>query len=311
MTPLSKLIAFVSAAASFVRRQMRALMAYSKSKVSPDATPKQGVPSDAKYVAKPISIAKTQDRRIGTVPDKVCVYAIGDIHGRLDLLQKLVGKIQADAEALPADTQVKLIFLGDYIDRGLSSRQVVDFLISDRLDPFEKVFLMGNHEEALLRFIEDASFGQTWANYGGIETLYSYGFQGPRQMMLGTQSDDQTLAQAWDDLWRGFRRSIPDAHLTFYQKLAAYHIIGDYLFVHAGLKPGVPIERQSSSDLLWIRDEFLSHAQPFEKIIVHGHTPADQIFYDHRRIGLDTGAYITGRLSAGRFFGNDVRFIST
>lgn len=311
MTLLSKLIVFAVTATAWLRRRLHEFIAYVKARMSPGVTPPQIGSADAKYVAKPIQVAKTQDRRIGTVPDKVCIYAIGDIHGRLDLLQKLVSKIQADAETLPADTQIKLVFLGDYIDRGLSSKQVVDYLISNKLDPFEKVFLMGNHEEALLRFIEDSSFGQTWANYGGIETLYSYGFQAPRQMMLSGQNSEQTIEQAWDDLWNGFRRSIPNEHLTFYQQLPAYHIAGDYLFVHAGLKPGVPIDRQSSNDLLWIREEFLSHPQPFEKIIVHGHTPADQIFCDHRRIGLDTGAYITGRLSAGRFFGNDVRFIST
>ena len=312
MTVLSALYSLIRTVASSVRRLIGAAFDFLFTGESPTA-PTNRAATVERQDARPLVVRgnATQKDRIGTVPDEVCVYAIGDIHGRLDLLQDLIGKIQSDAETLPVGTRVQLVFLGDYIDRGLNSKQVIDFLIGGQLDPFERVYLMGNHEEALLRFMEDASFGQTWANYGGIETLYSYGFQGPRQMLLGERSNDQSLDEAWNELWDRFRSSIPADHLTFYRQLVPYHVVGDYVFVHAGLKPGVPIQEQTSRDLFWIRDEFLRDTQPFEKIVVHGHTPADQIFHDHRRIGLDTGAYITGRLSAGRFFASTVQFIST
>lgn len=252
-----------------------------------------------------------QEARVGIIPENECVYAIGDIHGRLDLLQALIEKIRIDSNSLPPGTRIKLVFLGDYIDRGLKSKQVVDFLLSNELDAFETVYLMGNHEEALLRFIEDVRFGETWTSYGGVETLYSYGFQVPNHMPLGNPGSEISYEDSWLTLWDRFRTSMPEEHLAFYRQLTPYYIVGDYVFVHAGLKPGVPIEQQSANDLFWIRDEFLKDQRKFDKIVVHGHTPTDRVVHDHRRIGLDTGAFITGCLTAGRFFQNEVQFIST
>ncbi|MEZ6013351.1 MAG: metallophosphoesterase family protein [Hyphomonas sp.] len=251
--------------------------------------------------------------RIANAPEGQCLYAIGDIHGRRDLLEQLIVKIEEDASALPATATSKtLVFLGDYIDRGLQSRDVIDFLLSDRLKGFERVFLMGNHEEALLRFLNDVNFGKQWVRYGGAETLYSYGLAPPKTARaLESHEAMEAAQQAWDKVWAGFRNKLPTAHLDFYQSLQHYYVAGDYLFVHAGLRPDVPLEKQTVRDMLWIRDEFLEAPQPFEQVVVHGHTPGEAIYHDDRRIGLDTGAFISGKLSAARLFGNDVSFLTT
>ena len=189
---------------------------------------------------------------------------------------------------------------------------MIDFLLSDRLKAFERVFLMGNHEEALLRFLTDANFGKQWVRYGGAETLYSYGFAPPNsRASLDSHEAMQAAERAWDKVWTGFRQSLPEAHLHFYQSLQHYYMAGDYLFVHAGLRPDVALEDQTVRDMLWIRDEFLEAPQSFEHVVVHGHTPADDIYRDDRRIGLDTGAFISGKLSAARLFGNEVSFLTT
>jgi len=247
--------------------------------------------------------------RVTQVPDTTCVYAIGDIHGRFDLLEALLAKIEADADLLPEGTKPTIVFLGDYIDRGLQSRQIVDLFLSDRLAGFETVFLMGNHEEALLKFFQDPGFGEKWAMYGGAETLFSYGLQPPQGVMGASASGHDR--DAWVTLWNRFRATLPENHLSFYQSLQLSHTIGDYVFVHAGMKPGVALEDQRGEDMLWIRDEFLDDRQNFEKLVVHGHTPADAAHRDDRRVGLDTGAYMTGRLTAARFMGNSIEFLST
>ncbi len=246
--------------------------------------------------------------RTPALPDNECIYAIGDIHGRYDLLEQLVAAIEQDVTDLPENTRVTLVFLGDYIDRGMESRQVVDFLISERLQKFETVFLMGNHEQALLQFRQDLSFGAQWARYGGGETLYSYGITPPKMQgpFGGTGS-----TEAWEETWNLFRTKLPVDHVEFYQSLTHYFSLGDYVFVHAGLRPNRSLEDQSAHDMMWIRDEFLHDAAPFEKVVVHGHTPTDEVFKDYRRIGLDTGAYYSGQLSAARLFGTDIAFLST
>ncbi|MEO0449856.1 MAG: glycosyltransferase [Pseudomonadota bacterium] len=247
--------------------------------------------------------------RVTKVPDGMCVYAIGDIHGRLDLLEVLIAQIEIDAADLPEDVRPTIVFLGDYIDRGLQSRQIIDLFLGDRLDKFETVYLMGNHEEALLNFIQDPNFGEKWAMYGGAETLFSYGLQPPPR---GLKASNPAAAQdAWVTLWNQFRGSLPDDHLTFYQTLKLSHTIGDYVFVHAGMRPGVPLDQQRGEDMMWIREEFLAASGNFEKLVVHGHTPTDSVHRDNRRIGLDTGAYMTGRLSAARFLDKDIQYLST
>ncbi|MCA8899827.1 MAG: serine/threonine protein phosphatase [Hyphomonas sp.] len=261
---------------------------------------------------QPRAAAPIKITRVSRAPEGQCIYAIGDIHGRKDLLEQLIAQIEEDASALPAGTAKVIVFLGDYIDRGLQSRDVIDLLISDRLSAFERVFLMGNHEEALLRFLNDATFGKNWVRYGGAETLYSYGFAPPNtRAALNSHEAMEAAQRAWDRVWTEFRLKLPTEHLKFYQSLQHYFVAGDYLFVHAGLRPDIPLERQTVRDMLWIRDEFLDASQSFDQVVVHGHTPGDDIFRDNRRIGLDTGAFISGKLSAVRLVGDEVSFLTT
>lgn len=250
--------------------------------------------------------------RLTRAPDGLCLYAVGDIHGRMDLLTRLVELIDADAAALPEGVKPQIIFLGDYIDRGLQSRDVIEYFASGALDRYAPVFLLGNHEEALMRFLQEANFGTQWTRYGGGETLYSYGFAPPNiRASLNSHEEMAKVREAWNKLWTDFRDRLPETHLSFLQSLKAYHVAGDYLFVHAGLRPGLSLDEQTQRDMLWIREEFLDDGVPFDHLIVHGHTPEDAIHRDNRRIGLDTGAFLTGRLSAARLFGTEVAFLNT
>lgn len=242
--------------------------------------------------------------RVTQAPEGQCIYAIGDVHGRCDLLTQLLDKIDADRVDLPNDTEIILIFLGDYIDRGLQSRQVIELLMGERLQAYTPIFLMGNHEEALLRFRGEASFGNEWARFGGGETLYSYGVQPPSAAMAKS-------SETWQSTWSRFNEVFPSQHLDFFQSMKHYVTIGDYFFVHAGLRPNVPIEDQTVDDMLWIRDEFLSADEAFPYLIVHGHTPTQVPFIDNRRMGLDTGAFSSGVLTAAKFFGTDIAVIKT
>ena len=226
--------------------------------------------------------------------------------------ERLIVEIEQDATNLPNGTRATIVFLGDYIDRGLQSRDVIELLLSDRLGKFETVFLMGNHEEALLKFLDDESFGSQWVRYGGGETLYSYGFQPPNTRgSLGSHEAMADARAAWSKLWAAFRERLPPDHLAFYQALKPYHSAGDYFFVHAGLRPDKPMHEQSTRDMLWIRDEFLDDSRHFSHLIVHGHTPAEGVYRDNRRIGLDTGAFLSGKLSAVKLIGEDVTFLTT
>lgn len=237
-----------------------------------------------------------------TVPAGRRVYAIGDIHGRADLLLRLLDDLRRDAQQGEFEGRPILIFLGDYVDRGFQSRDVLDILLSDAVSPFETYFLKGNHEAAMLQFLNDPSIGPRWAEYGGAETLVSYGIQPPRTR---TSLDDWSRAS--DEL----KQVLPHSHLHFLSNLDISVRIGDYVFVHAGVRPGVPLDQQSEYDMLWIRDEFLGDRKPLGAVIVHGHTPTTAPHKDSRRVGLDTGAYLSGRLTAARFEHDSVEFIAT
>ena len=220
------------------------------------------------------------------------VYAVGDIHGRLDAFDPLLHLIAEDALASRPSGQPMLILLGDYVDRGPASAQVVDRILRLQTEPaFEVRALKGNHEEALLQFRDEPGFGQTWVEHGGSATLASYGVQPP-----ATRTDPE----AWETARLAFGKALPAAHTAFYENLELMITVGDYAFVHAGVRPGVPLERQVARDLLWIRAEFLQSTARFEKIIVHGHTPMEEPQITGRRIGVDTGAYATGVLTAVR-----------
>lgn len=232
--------------------------------------------------------------------DGEVVYAIGDIHGRADLLSKLLDKIEFDIAGLT--TKPHLVFLGDYIDRGLQSRQVIETLLSDRLAPFETYCLKGNHEDAILSFLSDPSFGPKWASYGGRETLVSYGVRPPRSLSLNSE---------WEDAHDAFLKAIPNDHQRFLRSLPTSVRIGGYGFAHAGLRPGKKFAEQTDHDLMWIREEFLNEHATFDVMVVHGHTPVDTPHSDHRRINVDTGAYFTGRLTAAKLTRTEVEFITT
>jgi len=212
------------------------------------------------------------------------IYAIGDIHGRLDLLRAITQLIHEDAYAHQAPRNVA-VYLGDYIDRGDTSSAVIDWLIDHPLPGFEIIHLLGNHEDSMLQFLTDARVGPPWLAYGGVATLRSYGVRPP--------SSDRDLSHVQDEL----RDKLPDRHLAFLRGLALSHIEGDYGFVHAGVRPGVAFAAQAPQDLMWIRDEFLSSNADFGKIVVHGHTIAEQPEVRRNRIGIDTGAFASGTLT--------------
>ncbi|PHR94503.1 MAG: hypothetical protein COA69_00940 [Robiginitomaculum sp.] len=233
-------------------------------------------------------------------------YAIGDVHGRCDLLEQLLGIIASDIDAVRGHVSAELVptivFLGDYIDRGLQSREVIECLLSLPAVGLNRVFLKGNHEQTALKFLEDPTVGVQWSEHGAIETLVSYGVNVP------VQRND---LQAWEDVNRAFAAALPQSHLDFMNSLKPYWIDGPFMFVHAGVDPNMPIDEQTEGEFLWIRDRFIQSRKHLPYIIVHGHTPEIKPVWDGRRIGLDTGAYMTGKLSAVRLFSGEVRFLST
>ncbi len=235
------------------------------------------------------------------VPDGLRLYAIGDVHGRVDLLRQMHEMISEDA-ALANKPRQRIVYLGDYIDRGLESRQVVDLLLDAPLPGFEAVYLKGNHEEVLLQFLEDPAVGPNWFFFGGDATLYSYRVAGASPTI-----DEDGLGQ----VQAAFQSALPDRHLAFYRALELQHRVGDYLFVHAGIRPGVPEASQSPADLLWIRDEFLKSSADHGAVVVHGHTITPEPEVRPNRIGIDTGAYASGRLTCLVLDGAERRFLYT
>lgn len=228
------------------------------------------------------------------------VYAVGDVHGRLDALGLLLHDLAEDALAARPAQPPLLIFLGDYVDRGPDSRGVVELIQKARRWPrFEVRALKGNHEEALLQFLEDPDFGPIWFDNGGGATLLSYGVAPP------LKAESEAWARARDE----FAAALPIAHKRFFENLELMIVQGDYAFVHAGVRPGVPLAEQAEHDLLWIRQEFLQARRPFEKMIVHGHTPAESAQLTPVRLGVDTGAYVTGVLTAVRLQGEEQRIM--
>jgi serine/threonine protein phosphatase 1 len=222
------------------------------------------------------------------------IYAVGDVHGRLDLLKLLCEQILADAEPLPEDAAVEVVFLGDYIDRGPDSAGVIAYLLElERTGPLALRLLCGNHEQAMLAFLDDPGVGPAWAQYGGLATLRSYGVRPPLM---------QEDPDCWELAREAFDAALPDEHRAFLERLERYAIHGDYCFVHAGLRPGVPLDEQEERDLLSIRAEFLACKKPFEKKVIYGHTPTVEPAIEPHRIGIDTGAFATGVLTGLRLW---------
>ncbi|HJQ56728.1 MAG TPA: metallophosphoesterase [Vineibacter sp.] len=244
-----------------------------------------------------------QSEIVARVPDGTRLYAIGDVHGRDDLLNRLLDLIAKDAAALPADSRRVLLFVGDYVDRGLGSRQVIERLLTQPLSGFESVYLFGNHEEAFLGFLEGTPIAFDWFKYGGLETLYSYDVPIPRRAAMPLDLDE---------LRRQALAAVPEAHVAFLRACKLWHVEGDYAFVHAGVRPGIPLAEQDAEDLLWIRDTFLSsRANHGGKIIVHGHTICPDPEIRPNRINIDTGAYASGRLTGLVLEGDKRRFLHT
>lgn len=220
------------------------------------------------------------------VPDDVIVYAIGDIHGHSGLLTELLGRIVAHAQARAKGRQPVLVFLGDYIDRGPDSRGTVDLVLNPPRG-FAAHALLGNHEQAMLDFLDDPEEGQHWIRWSPA-TLASYGLDGEGAADgVGRRNLRDRLIAA-----------LPADHLDFYRNLETMVAYGGYAFVHAGVRPGVPLKAQTRDDLVWIREPFLDWPAPFEKIIVHGHSINARPVFRRNRIGIDTGAYSTGVLTA-------------
>jgi len=226
-----------------------------------------------------------QAQRRPRLPAGVRIYAIGDIHGRADLLADVLKRIDADMIKNPVSAAIE-IFLGDYIDRGPESRQVLDQLVV-RKRSHKTVFLKGNHETFLTNFITDPTILRDWQRLGGLETLMSYG--------ITTVIKPNAFGQA--QLATELDQALPESHRLFLADLKSSFTYGDYFFVHAGVRPGIPLAKQHEEDLLWIRDDFLLCEDDFTKFIVHGHTPVNQPDIRPNRINIDTGAYATGRLT--------------
>ena len=251
-----------------------------------------------------IAAAEYGNSRPAGMVDGQLVYAVGDIHGRYDLLRALLATISVDAAERAKGRIPRLIFCGDYIDRGPATAQVLDALCwLKRHRPFDVQFLMGNHEEVLLAYIADPIAAKTWMKFGGCETLRSYGISPP-----SATAPDQAHLDVRDDLLE----RMPIAHLRFVEELQLIVGVGDYVFVHAGVRPGVPLAKQTKKDLLWIREGFLDGDHSHERIVVHGHSwnDARPVILPHR-IGVDTGAYKTGILTAVRLEDGVVDFLSS
>jgi len=226
------------------------------------------------------------------------LYVIGDIHGRADLLDRMIAAIARDVGRRPVRDPLT-VTVGDYIDRGPDSRGVVERLAAN---PFATDFiaLKGNHEALLEAFLDDPGVADHWRQLGGLETLHSYGID-VSPLMRGRHYDAASAA---------LREKLPETHAAFFASLPLSLSVGGYFLCHAGVRPGIALTRQREEDLLWIRDEFLDSPADFGKVVVHGHTPREEPEHRRNRINVDTGAFTTGRLTCAVLEGEDVRFLS-
>jgi serine/threonine protein phosphatase 1 len=217
--------------------------------------------------------------------DEMRLYIIGDIHGRSDLLDRIVDEINRDINEFGWQESLT-ITLGDYVDRGPDSRGVLDRLSRNPF-PTDYIALKGNHEAIFEEFVNQPSVANHWRDLGGLETLHSY----------GVPMDNLMLGKGFEEAARALSAVIPEAHRTFLASLKTHISIDNCFLCHAGVRPNVPLDRQNANDLLWIRDEFLNSRQSFGKMIIHGHTPNEWPEVRPNRVNLDTGAFATGRLT--------------
>ena len=232
------------------------------------------------------------------VPDGHRVYAVGDVHGQDHLLADLLAQVEADIAARPGP-EVTIVFLGDLIDRGPKSAEVVERLRTYRPIGVRTEFLTGNHEEVLLRILEgEGGLVGDWLRFGGAQCARSYGLRSSRLAKMSPTEAIETL-----------RSTIPAEHQAFLASFADTLRAGDYLFVHAGIRPGVALGEQAQVDLRWIRGPFLNHSARHDVMVVHGHSITEQIDERAGRIGIDTGAYKHGVLTALVLEGNQRTFL--
>ncbi len=218
--------------------------------------------------------------------DGTRLYAVGDIHGRADLLRRVHEFIRQDACCSEASRKV-VMYLGDYVDRGRDPCGVIDMLINDPLPGLERIHLKGNHDDCLIRFLANPQLGRLWLSHGGDSTVRSYGVLPPRSL---SRSEIHRVH-------RELLRALPWAHSAFLRDLRLSHSEGGYFFVHAGIRPGTPFDRQTELDMLWIGKTFLNSRSNHGQIIVHGHNVTQVPDVQLNRIGIDTGAYQSGQLT--------------
>ena len=242
---------------------------------------------------RPFRKAEVERSRL---PSGSRVYAIGDVHGRADLLHETFAKIDKHRADQPIANALQ-IFLGDYIDRGPSSFDVIE-LLSTRVGG-GTICLKGNHEAFLLRFLQDPGILNEWQHCGGLETLVSYGLEPSLNLSLEEQ---ERLAASLAD-------RLPEHHRNFLTALPLSFELGDYFFVHAGVRPGIALSNQRAEDLLWIREDFLRYEGSFGKIVVHGHTPVSEPEIRNNRINIDTAAFATGNLTCAVIEDDQIQFL--
>jgi serine/threonine protein phosphatase 1 len=247
-----------------------------------------------------LNLVSWKQPRAHAVPEGRRIYGVGDIHGRLDLLDRLLGQIDED-DCARGRAASEIVFLGDLVDRGPDSRGVVDRLMALGAGPRPVRFLMGNHEQVFLRSLEgDVKALRFLIRIGGRETLLSYGV-----------TEEEYGDLPYEDLARLAQERVPESHVRFLSAFEKWIEIGDYLFVHAGLRPGIAIAEQSTSDLCWIREDFLNHRDSFGRMVVHGHSITEGVDVRANRIGIDTGAFASGKLTAIGLEKEERWFLST
>jgi len=244
-----------------------------------------------------VALRARPSRKKPRVPGGVRIYAIGDIHGRADLLDLVLNQIEIDLAKNPIPVAIE-VYLGDYVDRGPASREVIDRLVV-RNRTFQAVFLKGNHESYLNQFATNPAVLEEWRQFGGLETLRSYGIV--PSIHSGADAQERLAAR--------LRQALPASHTGFLNNLRLSFTCGDYFFTHAGVRPGITLTNQREEDLLWIRQDFLLCEDQFSKIIIHGHTPTLDPEVRPNRINIDTGAYATGRLTCLRLEDDRIDFI--